>query len=131
MPNLEDKLPDAISAPEVGGLVGREENQRLEFKETIANITTYELAKDIASLGNGEGGYIVVGAAQDKSTERCIGFKNVQNAAGEMKKIRDVAAAHIEKPLSVVPVVRNAPSGESICLCVRAEIRHAPCGHDK
>jgi hypothetical protein len=51
---------------------------------------------------------------QDKNTEKCVRFSSVQNAPGEMKKIRDVAAAHIDKPLSVVPVLRNAPSGESI-----------------
>jgi hypothetical protein len=114
MRNLEDCQADTITSTEIGTLVGRQENQRLEFKERVTAISTYELAKDLASFGNAEGGFVVVGAVQDKNTERCIGFKSVQNAAGEMKKIRDVAAVHIEKPLSVVPVLGSAPSGESV-----------------
>jgi hypothetical protein len=117
MPNLEDCAADAVTATEVAALLGRQESQRLEFKETVANITTYELAKDLASFGNADGGFIVIGARQDKNTERCVGFASVQNTAGEMKKIRDVAAAHIEKPLAIVPVVHNLASGESI-VCV-------------
>lgn len=114
MSNLEDCSLDKITSTEVGSLIGRAENQRLEFKESIATISTYELAKDLASLGNAEGGLVVVGVVQDKGTERCIGFRSVQNAAGEMKKLRDVAAVHIEKPVSVVPVVCSTPSGEAI-----------------
>src|SRR6266404_5753807 len=114
MRNLEDCQAEAITSAEIGALLGRQENQRLEFKESIATISTYELAKDLASFGNAEGGFVVVGAVQDKNTERCLGFKSVQNAAGEMKKIRDVAAVDIEKALSVEPVVGSAPSGESI-----------------
>jgi hypothetical protein len=114
MPNLEDCQAETITSAEIGALLGRQENQRLEFKESIATISTYELAKDLASFGNAEGGFVVVGAVQDKNSERCIGFKSVQNVAGEMKKIRDVAAVHIEKALSVVPVLGSGPSGESI-----------------
>lgn len=116
MPNLEDMQPGEITPVEIAALVGRPENQRLEFKQTIGNTTSYELAKDLASIGNADGGCIVIGAVQDKKTERCTGFRPVQNLAGEMKKVRDVAATNIEKPLSLIPIAATAPGGEPVIL---------------
>ena len=49
-------------------------------------------------------------------TERCTGFRPVQNLAGEMKKVRDVAATNIEKPLSLIPIAATAPGGEPVIL---------------
>jgi predicted HTH transcriptional regulator len=47
-------------------LLGREENQRLELKEALDGIDPYELAKDLSSMANADGGYFIVGAVQDK-----------------------------------------------------------------
>ena len=66
MPNLEDCAVDPVTATEVAALIGKQESQRLEFKETIANITTYELAKDLASFGNADGGFIVIRARDSR-----------------------------------------------------------------
>ena len=52
------------------------------------------------------------GAIQDKKTERCTGFRSVRNADPVFKKIKDIAAEHIQKRLAIEPVLRTtrAPS---------------------
>src|SRR5258708_6975237 len=91
----ETKIAD-VTAAHLDGLVGREENQRLEFKETIDGVAASELAKDLASMANADGGYFVVGAVQDRKGERCMGFKTVQNADLAFKKMKDIAAERIQ-----------------------------------
>jgi hypothetical protein len=114
MPTFENKEPESILPSDIDSLIGRAENPRLEFKETIDNTPAYELAKDLASFSNAEGAYIIIGAEQDKSTEKCTKFRSVQNVPGTMKKIRDVASTNLEKPLSLVPFTLKASTGESI-----------------
>jgi len=64
MSAFENKTPETIVPTDVDALIGRTENQRLEFKETINDVTSYELAKDLGSFANADGGYIVVGASR-------------------------------------------------------------------
>jgi predicted HTH transcriptional regulator len=116
MATLEDKQADSINPTDIDALVGREENQKLEYKETIDKINAHELAKDLASFANAEGGYIVVGAVQSKATEKCIGFRSVSSVDGTLKKIRHVGATHIEERLALEPIVREASSGERLVL---------------
>ncbi len=113
---LEDTKVADITAAELDGLVGREENQRLELKETLEGTDAYELAKDLSSMANAEGGYLVVGAIQDKRTERCTGFRSVRNADPVFKKIKDIAAEHIQKRLAIEPVLRTTNTGENLVL---------------
>jgi hypothetical protein len=93
---LEDKKVAEVSSAELDGLRGREESLRLELKETLQGTDAYELAKDLLSMANAEGGYYVVGAVQDKKTERCTGFKSVENPDPIFKKIKSIAADHIQ-----------------------------------
>jgi schlafen family protein len=118
MTSLEDVRADSITPAQLGSLIGRVETQRLEFKETLDRVDAYELAKDLASFANAvaEPGYIVVGAIQDKKTEKCTGFRSVENVPGTIKKIRDVGAKHIEAPLALEPILRKALTGESLVL---------------
>jgi hypothetical protein len=111
----ETKITD-VTAAHLDGLLGREENQRLEFKETIDGVAAYELAKDLASIANADGGYFVVGAVQDRKTERCTGFKTVQNPDPTFKKIKDIAAEHLQDRLILEPVLRTTTTGESLVL---------------
>ena len=120
---LEDTKIVDISTAELDGLVGREENQRLELKETLEGISSYELAKDLSSMANAKGGYFVVGAVQDKNTERCIGFRSVRKADPVFNKIKDIAAEHIQERLAVEPVLRTTTTGENLVL---AAIPKAP-----
>ncbi|MGH7780810.1 MAG: hypothetical protein ACREQR_13385 [Candidatus Binataceae bacterium] len=56
MTNLEDKQISGITEADIDRLNGREENQRLEFKETIDGVPSYEIVKDIDACTNGGGG---------------------------------------------------------------------------
>ena len=116
MVTLEDRQADSIDPTDIAALVGREENQKLEYKETIEKIDVHELAKDLASFANAAGGYIVVGAVQSKHTEKCTGFRSVSSVDGTLKKIRHVGATHIDERLALEPIVRDAPSGERLVL---------------
>src|ERR1700723_2936027 len=116
MLSLEDKQADSIDPTDIAALVRREENQKLEYKETIEKIDVHELAKDLASFANAAGGYIVVGAVQSKDTEKCTGFRSVSSVDGTLKKIRHVGATHIDERLALEPIVRDAPSGERLVL---------------
>lgn len=113
----ETKISD-VSVAELDALVGREENQRLELKETLEGIDSYELAKDLSSMANAKGGYFVIGAAQDKNTERCTGFRSVGKADPVFKKIKDIAAEHIQDRLATEPVLRTTSTGENLILVV-------------
>lgn len=53
MAKLEEKNLEKIDAADLDSLIGREENPRLEFKETIDGTNNPELAKDLASMSNG------------------------------------------------------------------------------
>src|SRR5216683_2849282 len=113
---LEDTKIVDVTAAELDGLIGREENQRLELKETLEGTGAYELAKDLSSMANANGGYFVVGAVQDKKTERCTGFRSVKSADPVFKKIKDIAAEHIQQRLAVEPALRTTTAGESLVL---------------
>lgn len=113
---LEDTRIVDVTSVELDGLVGREENQRLEFKETLDGVDSYELAKDLASMANADGGYFVVGAVQDKKTERCTGFRSVQSANVAFKKLKDIAAERIQDRLALEPVLRTTTAGENLVL---------------
>jgi hypothetical protein len=47
MPNVEDKDLGEITAADLDSLVGREERERLEFKESVGSTPNFELAKDL------------------------------------------------------------------------------------
>jgi predicted HTH transcriptional regulator len=64
---FEEKDIDALSADDLDSLIGRAENQRLDFKREIASgdNNNRELARDLCSFANADGGYIIIGAEED------------------------------------------------------------------
>jgi hypothetical protein len=126
---LEENRISDLTAAHLDGLLGREETQRLELKETIDGIDSYELAKDLASMANADSGYLVVGAVQEKKTERCIGFRSLSDKSARLafNKIKDIAAEHIQDRLVLEPVLRRTSAGESLMLVAipRAHRLHA------
>ena len=72
--NAEEKKLNEITPADLDGLLGREENQHLDFKATLGDTPKYEIAKDIACFANSGGGLIVVGAVEDSATTKCISF---------------------------------------------------------
>ncbi|MGO9605118.1 MAG: helix-turn-helix domain-containing protein [Candidatus Binataceae bacterium] len=116
MSKLEDKLPEAISSADLDALIGREENQRLEFKETIDGTNNHELAKDLASLSNGGGGYLIVGAIEDVTTKRCSGFRSIAQPEPVRSRLKSVALQYIKERLPLSPEVRQTSAGVRVVL---------------
>jgi len=90
---FEDKMPSELCSSDVDGLIGREENQRLDFKETIesGDLANRELARDICSFANAEGGYMVIGAREGGQMGVCAGFRSVENPEALCQRIRQVS----------------------------------------
>jgi hypothetical protein len=65
-------------------------------------------------MANADGGYLIIGAAQDKKTEQCSGFKSVGIANPIFSKIEDMAAHHIFDRLTVEPVRRSSSAGAQV-----------------
>jgi predicted HTH transcriptional regulator len=61
---FEEKDILDITPDDVCSLVGRKENQRLDFKGKCkeGDPENKEIAKDICAMANADGGYIVIGA---------------------------------------------------------------------
>jgi hypothetical protein len=113
---LEDKIPEGVSAADLDSLIGREENQRLELKETIDGTSVYELAKDLASLSNGGGGYLVIGAVEDVTTKKCSGFRSVVEPEPIRNRLKSVALQYIKERLPLSPEVRETSAGDRVIL---------------
>ena len=67
---FDGKLVDEISDSEVASLVANsvQENQHLEYKGTYSIINDkLEILRDISSLANASGGYLIVGINDDGS----------------------------------------------------------------
>lgn len=118
--NAEERKLDEITPADLDGLLGREEHQHLDFKETLGDTpkSKYEIAKDIACFANGGGGLIVVGAVEDRATNKCVGFRSVSNPKGIREKIEQIALDRVEERLSVTPRVMTTNRGEVVVLAL-------------
>ena len=120
MKRLEEKSFEEISAADLDSLIGREENQHLEFKETIDKRTdgkrteNWELAKDLASISNGGGGYLIIGVIEDANTKRCSGFRSINDPEGVRKRLKDVGLNYVRGRLSLSPEVRQTSAREQV-----------------
>ena len=101
---FEDKYIDDIKLNDLDTLLGRKENQRLEFKETIENgdNANREIARDICSFANADGGYIILGAREQNET--CIGFCSIDDPEDICQRIRQVALSSIQDRLTGLKV---------------------------
>jgi Putative DNA-binding domain len=113
---FEDKEMNRIGLEDFQTLIGREENQRLEFKETVDGTPTYELAKDLSSFANAAGGYVVVGAVEDSKTKKCAGFQSLRDVEATRNKIKDVGLKLVQERLILAPDCIILASGEHIVL---------------
>jgi hypothetical protein len=113
MTNFEDE-GSTIGPDDLATIIGREENQRLEFKKTIISTPAPEIARDVSSLANAEGGFIIIGCVEDAETKKCSSFYSLPDTEAVRKKLRDVCAKYIDEPLAVFPTAVHAKSGENI-----------------
>jgi hypothetical protein len=115
-PLFEDEDIGDIEPADFQSLIGREESQRLEFKESIDGTPAYELARDLSSLANAAGGYIVIGAVEDGKTKRCSGFRSIRDVEANRNKIKNVGLTLIQERMTLAPVSFTLESGENIVL---------------
>jgi Putative DNA-binding domain len=116
MVKAEEKRVDDITPHDLDDLLGREEYQRLDFKEALGTTPNFEIAKDLGSFANAGGGLIVIGAIEDPKTTACTGFKPVIGTESVRKKIEQIALDRIQNRLSVSPRVTKTKNGEDIIL---------------
>jgi len=103
---FDAKRPSHLSPAEVKSIIGREEDQELDFK-TLAyqdlnkeeKIWKLDLLKDVTSFANAQGGYLFVGVEED-GNNRATKFRNVENARDKSKSIFDICSRYIEEKLS-------------------------------
>jgi hypothetical protein len=118
MQNVEEKNLGEITATDLDSLVGREETERLEFKESIGSTPNFELAKDLSCLANASGALLVVGAVEDPATTACVGFKSVVDAPGTRKRIEQVAIDRVKRPLPLTVRILNTSSGAVVLVSI-------------
>lgn len=95
---VEDKDIDAIFADDLDSLLGRKENQRLDFKREIGSgdNNNRELARDLCSFANADGGYMIIGAEED-GQGCCKDLPGVSDAIGLTQRVRQVALDLIQE----------------------------------
>ena len=86
---FEDKTIDSLTSDDLSSLMSRDENQRLDFKREYEPHKNLEIARDICSFANADGGYIIVGACEDNSV--CVSFVNVESPETFCQRIRQIA----------------------------------------
>ena len=112
---FEDKMPEEINPEDLDRIIGREENQRLEFKKTYEHVENLEIAKDICSLANADGGYIIVGAEERDHT--CSGFFSLSNADGLDTRIRQIHLDYVVERITYFRTkIISATSGATVLL---------------
>ena len=103
---FDNRLISEIKFEEIVDLVEKEigEDQWLEFKQEPYRLLknsnskdreeqVTELCKDVASIANAEGGYIIIGIKEENKIAR--GFINVENAIDFCKSITDLCHQYI------------------------------------
>jgi len=115
---LENKLPEDITSDDLDALIGREENQRLEFKENYGRDDNKEIAKDICSFANADGGYIVIGARVAMENKlKCIGFSSVVDPEILRQRIIQVVLDCVSERIAGLQTrVYQTSSGEQVVL---------------
>ncbi len=114
MVNFEDNEGSTIGPDDLAAVIGREENQRLEFKKTIVSTPAPEIARDVSSFANAEGGFIIIGCMEDAKTKKSTGFYSLPDTEAVRKKLRDACAKYIDEPLAVFPTALQTNAGENI-----------------
>jgi hypothetical protein len=105
LPLLENLAIDDIREEHILALVGREENQTLEFKELYPSNDAgrKKIAKSVCSFANSSGGgFVVVGAVVGKDKATCIGLANVPDVQAVQNQILHVCTSG-----NITPIVEN------------------------
>lgn len=110
-----------ISDAELASLVadGRGERQHLEYKAVVIldnDSRRLEFLKDVVSIANGGGGYLIVGI-NDNGTGNADGYSDwvtEQTEGPLIQQMRDLALEHIEERLPSLEVIGRLIDGHRI-----------------
>jgi Schlafen, AlbA_2 len=122
---LENLRIDEIQTADVDALVGRRENQRLDFKEAIGSRerNNKELAHDLCAFANADGGYMVVGASEEPR-DVCHHFVSVDDPEGLCQKVQQVALDTIQERILIeARTVRSSGGEEIVLICVPSPLQ--------
>ncbi len=124
---FEDIDLEDLTSTHLDTLIGRSENIRLEFKRTLSpgDQSNKELARDLVSFANSDGGYIVIGADEGKK-DTCKSFREVDDPQGVCQRIRQVALDKIKERIIGIStkVLRHEKWGNIVVI-------HIPLSHLK
>lgn len=118
---FDDKPAHEITDDEIRALVANRvaERQDLEFKLTFEHrdpAAKAELVRDVASMANGGGGYVLFGIREDDDN-RAIALDGVQ---GDVKaiadSIRDLCLAHLAPRVKGLEVHRRRVDGKDVII---------------
>lgn len=124
MPHLETMDILEITETDIQNLVGRSENQLLEFKSQ--EIDGYKFAKVVSGFANAKGGYIVIGAHEDEHGV-CNGFVSLSRPGVVKQSIQQVIRDYTDEPVQGIDTrdVRLA-TGENLLLVYIPESNRKP-----
>jgi predicted HTH transcriptional regulator len=112
MTPLESKVSSEITEIDIQNLIGRSENQRLEFKSQ--EIEGYKFAKVVSGFANAEGGYIVIGANEGEHGT-CKGFVSISDIGVLHQKLQQSNRNYIDEPVQAIETKDiKLPSGENL-----------------
>lgn len=113
---MSDKISSILNilkSRDFSELIGIEEDLYFETKEKPYDLTTangrYELAKDVSSFANSDGGILIIGLihvqVMDKKTERVGGIKLLEKKDFDLEKYRGVIVEYIYPPIVGIEIV--------------------------
>lgn len=109
---MEQKTLSEITAADIQGLIGRSENQHLEFKSQ--EIDGDKFAKVISGFANAEGGYIVIGANEGEQGT-CDGFVSIPDIGVHHQKVQQSNRNYIDEPVQDIKTKDiKLPGGENV-----------------
>jgi len=125
---FDHKHIDEITDDEIKRIVDEHlgERQHLEFKVTVNHQDDkdrIELLKDIASLANGGGGYLIIGISDD-GKGNALEFKLTGDSIKILKSIRDLCIKHISERIDGLDFrIRNIDDKQIIIVRIPESIR--------
>lgn len=129
---FDGKLIDEIRDKEFDSLVQERisERQHLEFKETYDiknNDGKLEILRDIASLANAGGGYLIIGI-QDDGTGKAVGYRPLTegNLAKMKQSIQQLCLDHIAERIPRLELKIRRPSNHPILVIQIPDSTQAP-----
>jgi len=113
-----NKSLEELNEGDIQGLVDRKEEESiiLEFKKELTN-NSKEIAKDISSMSNSEGGFIIYGINEDENGKASsIGWISSTDNLEERLENIIATTIHPTPPFRIFPISNQEDDTKKICL---------------